>query len=354
MEYRSVADLNQRITDWVHVLPRDLDVVAGVPRSGMLAANLLALHLNLPLTDVEGLARGSVMHAGSRYGGPPADQILGKPSTVLVLDDSCCSGASLARVRERLARAGLPHRLHFAAVYATPEAVREGRVDLFAEAVPVPRLFEWNIMHTPLMSTFCVDIDGVLCRDPAPEVNDDGPHYSRFLHAAEPLVLPRYEIGWLVTSRLEKYREQTEDWLRRHGVRYRELIMMQYPDMRARQAARAYGRFKADAYLETGAALFVESAPHTAAEVARLSGKPVFCTDTREMLYPGGYPRARHIPVRPRHPVEKALRWTARLPRRVLRKAVRTLSGTPADSGAGRSPAEADPIGHEPIGSSSR
>jgi orotate phosphoribosyltransferase len=353
MEYRSVADLNQRIIDWAHVLPRDLEVVAGVPRSGMLAANLLALHLNLPLTDVEGLARGAVMHAGSRFGGPPADQILAKPCKVLVLDDSCCSGASLARVRERLAGTGLPHRILFGAVYATPEAVREGKVDHFAEAVPVPRVFEWNIMHTPLMSNFCVDIDGVLCRDPDPDVNDDAHRYARFLNAAEPLVLPRYEIGWLVTSRLEKYRAQTEDWLRRHGVRYRELIMMEYADMRARQTARAYGRFKADAYLATGAALFVESEPHTAAEVARLSGKPVFCTETREMLYPGGYPRERHIPVRPRHPVEKALRWTARLPRRVLSKVARSLSGTPADPDAS-GPGGADPLGHDSIASSSR
>jgi orotate phosphoribosyltransferase len=320
MEYRSVADLNHSIVDWVHALPPDLDVVAGVPRSGMLAANLLALHLNLPLTDVEGLVHGRILHTGVRYEGPSIDQILDRRANVLVLDDSCCSGATLAGVRDRLAQANLPHRLTFAAVYATPKSVREGKVKHFAEAVPVPRVFDWNVMHTSQMSGFCVDIDGVLCRDPRPEANDDGPRYARFLKTVPPLILPRHEIGWLVTSRLEKYREETEAWLRRYGVRYRELVMMQYPDMKARHAAGAYSQFKADAYLETGASLFIESAPHTATEVARLAGKPVFCVDTREMLYPGDYPRARHIPVRTPHPVELALLWTARLPRRVARK----------------------------------
>jgi orotate phosphoribosyltransferase len=341
MHYRSTADLDHRIADWVHTLPRDIDVVAGVPRSGLLAANILALHLNLPMTDIEGLLRGRVMHAGDRYEGPALDQILAKPATVLVTEDSCCSGGSLARVKERLKAAQLPHRILYAAVFASPQSVREGWVDHYAEIVDVPRVFEWNIMHTTQMSRFCVDIDGVLCRDPDPQVNDDGIRYRGFLETAQPLNLPRHEIGWLVTSRLEKYRAATEQWLHQHGVRYRELIMMPYADMRARQAAAKYSEFKANAYLDTGASLFIESAPHTAEEVAGLSGKPVFCVDTREMVYPGGFARAQQLVVRPLHPVEKALRWTARLPGRVVRKIGRSVIPPGPSQEAGKSARQA-------------
>ncbi len=327
MEYRSVAELNARIVDWCAVLPHDLDAVAGIPRSGMLAANLIALHLNLPVTDLAGLCEGRLMHAGVRYeeGRDPA--LPSRGARVLVVDDSILFGASLAAARESLRDVASRHELLFGAVFACPEAVREGKIEHFAEAVPVPRIFEWNVMHTPMMSEFCVDIDGVLCRDPLPSQNDDGPRYLEFVRDAPALILPRYEIGWLVTSRLEKYREQTEAWLVRHGVRYRELRMMQYPTMKARQQAAAYSRYKAEVYLETEARLFIESAPHTAREIAALSGRPVFCTDTREMIYPDGFPRYRHLPVRPPHPIEKGLRWVGRLPGRTMRKVRVLLTG---------------------------
>lgn len=36
MEYRSIAELNDQVVDWIDALPRDLDLIVGIPRSGML------------------------------------------------------------------------------------------------------------------------------------------------------------------------------------------------------------------------------------------------------------------------------------------------------------------------------
>ncbi|WP_067561836.1 hypothetical protein [Halofilum ochraceum] len=173
-------------------------------------------------------------------------------------------------------------------------------------------------MRGPHVGAFCIDIDGVLCVDPAPAENDDGRRYRRFLRGARPLTLPTHEVGWLVTSRLERYRAETEDWLSRHGVRYRDLLMMDYPNQAARQQARAYDRFKADAYLATGAELFVESAPHTAEGIARLSGRPVFCFETRQLIQPHAHPRPTWTNPRHRIGAARLLRGIARLPRRIL------------------------------------
>lgn len=60
MNYRSIVDLNSDIKKWISELPNDLDLIVGIPRSGLLVANLLALHLNLPLTDVEGLIENRI------------------------------------------------------------------------------------------------------------------------------------------------------------------------------------------------------------------------------------------------------------------------------------------------------
>lgn len=324
MEYRTVAQLDDAVVSWLADLPRDIDIVAGIPRSGLLVANLLALHLNVPMTDVAGLIEGRVIQSGARFKGADPRQFLSKPRHVLVVDDSICSGSAMQKVKASLAAAALPHRVSYAAVYMAPEARLDGHVDLYREIVPMPRVFEWNLMHGTVLTNSCMDIDGVLCLDPTDEQNDDGPEYLTFLRDTPALLLPTAPVGWLVTSRLEKYRAQTVEWLARHKVQYGDLRMMQYPDMAARRAARAYARFKSEIYLETGAWLFIESDAALAVQIAQLSGRSVFCTETREMLAPGVAPSAARRAAPPQEPaLGAALRATARAMRQQLRAAYR-------------------------------
>jgi orotate phosphoribosyltransferase len=292
MKYRDVADLDEQIVRWLGRLPRDLDLIVGIPRSGVLPATLLALHLNVPFTDVEGFVEGRVLEAGPRYTRGDVAVLLDEPRNVLVVDDSILLGRQMQKVKERIRAAGLPHNIRYAAVYPAPGS--EDHVDFFAEVVDTPRCFEWNVMHHPwILSKTCMDIDGVLCRDPLDDENDDGVEYLRFLREAEPRYLPSARVRWLVTARLEKYRSPTEEWLAANGVEYDELIMMDYPDMAARRAAGAYASFKADIYRTTRALLFIESSPALAAEIARLSGRSVFCMETRKMIEPMLVPRLR-------------------------------------------------------------
>jgi orotate phosphoribosyltransferase len=296
MKYRSVSDLDADVVEWLPRLPRDLELIVGVPRSGLLAANLLALHLNLPITDVDGLIEGRVFEPGPRYSNGTIG-LLDTPRHVLVLDDSVLLGHQMERVKERIGAAQLPHTITYAALYPAPGSERH--VDFFFEVIGTPRCFEWNVMHHPwVLSKTCMDIDGVLCRDPTPTENDDGPEYRRFLRGTDRRYLPTAPVGWLVTARLEKYRALTEQWLRANGVEYGQLIMMAYPDMAARQAANAYASFKAEAYRSSDALLFIESSPSLAADIAQLCGKSVFCLETRTMVQPSVLSRVRHTDLR--------------------------------------------------------
>ncbi len=322
MEYRSIAELNDRVVDWLGALPRDLDLIVGIPRSGMLPANLLALHLHLPFTDVEGLCAERIMASGQR-GVPYPD--VERALNVLVVDDSVCSGHSMNSARTTLAAAGLPHRILFGAVFVTPEAVREGKVDLFAEAVPMPRAFEWNILHTAQLRRFCIDFDEVI----AGAGEDAGPAGAAGSHGApgarKPLFLPRHRIGWLVTARPEDMRAQTLSWLARNGIECEHLIMPSAPsDVRSAAA------FKARVYRDTGAELLIEGDPDHTAAIAERSGKPVFCFATRAMIYPGHFPRYRYIPVRTPHRIELALKWLGRLPLRIGNRLQRLAGSLPA------------------------
>jgi orotate phosphoribosyltransferase len=194
--------------------------------------------------------------------------------------------------RKRIEDARLAHEVQYCAIYVKPGS--GDMVDYFCEVLPTPRVFEWNIIHTAIAKDFCFDIDGVLCRDPTSEENDDGPRYEQFIKSVKPMLVPSHEVGWLVTCRLEKYRRMTEAWLAKHNIAYRELVMMDYPTKEARMAAGTYAPFKADVYRRTGAKLFIESSPRLTEQIAELSGQPVFCAATREMVYPGSTSRNYH------------------------------------------------------------
>ncbi|MEN8374965.1 MAG: orotate phosphoribosyltransferase [Gemmatimonadota bacterium] len=289
MNYRSFDDMNARIVEWALTLPADIDLIVGVPRSGLLAATLLALHRNLPMADLDGFLAGRVYDGGRRfrgkYGVDAVERYLDEPRSVLIVDDSIRSGASLREVRERVGAAALPHRIRYGVVFADLGTLDE--VDHYCEVVAAPRAFEWNLLHADwLMSYSCVDIDGVLCPDPTPQQNDDGSAYLDFIANAPALHTPNVQVGWLVTCRLEKYRPATEAWLEKNGIRYSELLMMDYPDAESRRAAGAYGAFKSDVYCTTGALFFVESNPSQASEIAQRSGKPVYCMGTRSLVRP--------------------------------------------------------------------
>jgi orotate phosphoribosyltransferase len=247
-------------------------------------ANLLSLYLNLPLADLEGFVNLRMLDGGQRCPVSSQEHFLKKRRNVLVIDDSLGTGTQMQQARDRIHAANLPHNVYYAAVYVIPE--NKTMVDFFYECVLWPRMFEWNFMHHGDMPKWCVDIDGVLCRDPTDEENDDGEKYLHFLKNVEPLIIPSFPVGWLVTCRIEKYRQITEAWLAKHGVKYEKLLMMNFPNKEARVAAASHSVFKANIYKKTAALLFVESSLKQAIEIAKLSGKDVFCIETREIVNP--------------------------------------------------------------------
>lgn len=282
MHYRSIDDMNHTLAVNLSKVPAGTDLIVGVPRSGLLAANLLALHLNLPFTDVEGFMQGRILQSGSRlkkYMKPFEEY-----RQVLVIEDSVWSGNSIVEVKEKLDGLYPDKDIKYTAVFIGPDAM--DKVDFYFDICPGPRMFEWNMMHHELLENCCVDIDGVLCKDPTEEQNDDGPLYEHFLSNVETLLQPSQTIGCLVTNRLEKYRPQTEAWLAKNNVKYKKLVMLDLPNKEARLKANNHGGFKASVYIKNDYWLFIESSDWQAQQIANISGKAVYCVDARKMIYP--------------------------------------------------------------------
>ena len=284
MNFRSYGELTALVRRNLWRLPHDIDLVVHVPRSGIIPAAQIALQRNLPILSLDEFLAGAEDDA--RFSARSRRGESGQKGRVLVVDDSVGDGGALARVRAALAdhpEAG-QRPVSFLAVYWSGVAV-EG-LDYWFEKVPRPRLFEWNALHHEGLANFCVDIDGVLCRDPTRAENDDGSAYARFLRDADLLVTPTHEIGWLISNRREAYRAQTEDWLARHDIRYRELILLDGVSAETRRRADAHGWFKGRTYRELPAELFIESEPFQARDIAQIAVKPALCTETWALYRP--------------------------------------------------------------------
>ncbi|WP_367185515.1 phosphoribosyltransferase family protein [Mesorhizobium ventifaucium] len=326
MHYRSIADMNDTIVGNLHRLPRDIDLVVGIPRSGILAANLLSLAANIQMTDLDNFIAGKTYTSGiSTKRRAALDRPVVEMRKILVIDDSVNRGDAMRDARRRIQAAGISAEFIFAAVYG--HLPRHQDIDFVFEVAPHPRMFQWNFMHHIFLEQSCVDIDGVLCLDPTDAENDDGPAYEKFLSEALPMYGPTRKIGWLVTSRLEKYRRLTEAWLEKHGIKYDELIMLDLPSKAERQRLGVHGSFKADFYVKSDAILFIESEHHQAAKIAKLSGKPVLCVETHQVCLPQPLSLAalsqatRNLPNRLKQVGEPAGRQA------VLKKAARAMLG---------------------------
>jgi len=270
MYFKNIDSLGRDTSQWLPSIPQGIDLVVGVPRSGMLPATLLALHLHTPLASVADYLNERTMGSGPRLGAHFSFSLDDVNITVLVVDDSVYSGRQMIDTKRRIRARGVENNVFYCAPYVTPGTGHF--VDLYYEVIPQPRIFEWNIMHHDVLSQACVDIDGVLCRVPTNEENDDGAAYQTFLRTVEPLFLPKQPIRALVTNRLEEYRTPTEAWLDRYGIEYDHLIMMDYPTMEAQRKANRYAEHKAEACVATKAKLFIESSPEQAIGIARHAG----------------------------------------------------------------------------------
>jgi uncharacterized HAD superfamily protein len=262
----------QQLVQDCHTFARSLPpvkAIAGVPRSGMIPASLIALELNVPMVAVETLLTDpnpeiSLPRRGFRN---RVDE-----GMILVVDDTCASGRQADKLRELIQA---PVKL--AAIYV--EDRPKICVDYYFERLPnFAVFFEWTMLHDHNNGKLLVDMDGVLCDDWTGE-NEDAysERYLEFLANVKPRRIPTQPLRGIVTNRLERHRPETEAWLARYGIEYGSLTMSPYATFAERDQAQDAAARKAQAYLDDPeTVLFIESDDLQALQIARRTGRPVF------------------------------------------------------------------------------
>jgi hypothetical protein len=272
MEWITTEQLATDTLKLIPQLPPDIGGVAGIPRSGMMPAALLATHLHVPLFELNGVLRP--LGTGSRSNGMRLDK-----GTLLVVDDTVYAGNAMRKARDVLGQ----YRAAFASVYARPEAVKS--VDLYACLLPCPHLLEWNLVNNgPFYGQSArpelyrdgigVDLDGVLCHDS---------HSGGLL--GTPYLLPRMgPCPLIATGRKERDRGVTEEWLAKWGVKFLRLEMMPDGYGRSGDSWEAIASFKSSILNSSSLGMFIESDPEQAQRINELTGKPVICPRIKKVF----------------------------------------------------------------------
>lgn len=272
ISFRSLEDMILATQAIAEKIPNRYDLIVGVPRSGLLPANFLALKFGRPLLAAELPESVSPWLSGSSERG------IGKPERILVMDDSATTGAAVLKARDTCKERFPDAEIHTAVLFAAPNT--EGLVDYFQESIPQPRFFEWNIMHSK-QGILATDMDGVLCENSPPGVSDDEEANVHWMKTAKPHLIPGFTIDYIVTNRFERHREVTENWLKEHNVDYDQLLMSPLsakPDTNGHQIAHKVERLcaiKPD--------IFWESSEWEAENIWRQTRVPTLCTD--EMIF---------------------------------------------------------------------
>ena len=282
MVFKTLSDLSCDLVRGMDKIPSDIDLVVGVPRSGMLVAVLLSLYMNKPVTDLNSFLSGRMYTAGTTKNREGWVENVTQVRKALIVEDSVSSGNSILNAKGEVEAAAISCECLYLAAYVTFKSRK--LVDIYFDIAEQPRVFEWNYLHHQgILPCTCMDMDGVLCDDPTEKENDDGVNYLTFIKNTKPKLIPTARIGWIVTSRLEKYRKETEYWLQVHNIDYGKLIMMDLETAEERRKLGNHAEFKATAYKNLKqSVLFVESDPNQAAKIAALTGKSVFCATTSD------------------------------------------------------------------------
>lgn len=310
--FMSLGDLGSTIAEGIHKVPMGIEMVVGIPRSGMIPAYMIGLHRNVSVQDLPSFLSGKLAEHGYRdIGGQGSKSTQAK--WILLVDDSISSGRAMREALNKIKASGYTGKITTCVAVAAPQRYNE--VDFFFCEMQHPRIFEWNAFHHFIVEEACFDLDGILCVDPTADENDDGPRYREFLRSAKPRFRPTRTIGDIVSARLEKYRGLTEEWLLANNISYRRLHLIDLPSAADRMRTNAHCPHKARIYRESGASIFFESEAYQAEEIARLASKPVLCTGNMQLYLPGLNPRS----------APKMIRWRISKPLNRVRARMRSL-----------------------------
>ncbi len=268
----AVDDLVLWTTDWMKTFTETYDIIIGIPRSGLLVANIIALKLGKPLSTPDLFCN---KHTWISKSVKSIDQL----KKILLVDDSMYSGKSLQDACNMLKACNPSLDITTAALIVTNNT--QTSVDIYHKVLPKKRLFEWNILHSK-KGSIASDLDGVICENCPPGYDSNEDTYREWIKTAKHYCIPSFEIDVIISCRLEHYRKDTEEWLNRHGVKYKKLVLWNLDSKNERKGQNA--RYKVKELLSIKPDFFWESSLAESEYIWEKTKIPTLCFDEMRLF----------------------------------------------------------------------
>jgi uncharacterized HAD superfamily protein len=253
--------------EWTKQLPRRYDLIVGIPRAGLLFATFISQNLGVPLSTPDRLPQ---RWNGSKFS-------VTKPiKNILLVEDCTGSGSEILFAKQKAETLFPDAKVQTGSVYAVESFVP----DTYGKQLNGHQrfFFEWDLMYLGAVSV-ASDLDGVICQDwPFTEdISEDSK--LNWMRTVAPFMIPAYGVKAIITSRPERYRQTTTDWLRKHEVLFSYLIM----DQSSQDVGRDYIGHKVQAINQICPDLFFESHDSVAREVHFQTGVPVVSIESMRL-----------------------------------------------------------------------
>jgi hypothetical protein len=254
--------------DWIKSFPEDYDLIVGVPRSGLFIANIIATKLNRPLATLD-TVKNKQFWMTLRVKPKPFRRIL-------IVEDSTGVGRTLVEAKKIVEEAYPEAKITLASLIVSRPV--NPHVDIYYKEINGGGLWEWNLSsYFGLGSKVAMDLDGVICEDIPLGIDVDEEKYVNWICNARPYIVPYNGVDFILTNRLEKYRNQTEEWLKRNGVVYKRLVMWNVPS-KAERGNNVHNKIKM--VLDVKPNFMIESNEIEAKEIWKATGVVTICTDS--------------------------------------------------------------------------
>ncbi len=271
-QYISRAVSYEQYVEYARILakkiPNEFDVIVGVPRSGLLVANILSTKFGRPLSTPDLIVRREYWNSKNIRNPKKIEKIL-------IVEDSVGTGKSLKESFQKIKEKFPEAEIKTASLFAYPK-VRK-KVDYLFDTINKSPILESQMIHETGYK-FSVDMDGILCEDVPQGIGLDEEKYVNWLKTAKPFMIPTQEIDTIITGRLNKHRGITEKWLKENGVRYKKLEMIDLESDYGKTVQKII-EFKIEVLKKSKSLIFWESSLRQAFEIFKRTKKPVLCVE---------------------------------------------------------------------------
>ena len=268
----SLEELLGWTKEWIKSFPEKYDLIVGIPRSGQLVANVIGAVLGTRITIPELFKE----HPPWKSHWMPDDF---ECRNILLVDEAVGSGKQMKEALDLITSKAPKAKITTASLIVHKGSME--LVDMYHRVVPYRWYFEWQ-MIVPHLGKLGSDLDGVLCENCPPHVDGFEDLYMEWIKNAKPYKIPPFEIDVIISSRLEKYRRETEEWLASYDVRYNKLLLWDLSSKAERGENSA--KFKIEQLTIEKPDMFWESSLEQSSEIWKKTRIPTLCVDDMELF----------------------------------------------------------------------